>query len=96
MLSEELPGGSETAGRGSQGCVERVKRAARAFEFCEPRLGSIRPKGAQSPGRIAALSFVPDLTFGFDTGSAATLITRHTVAAAIVVPTLAGRLARTR
>src|SRR3989440_6536136 len=45
---------------------------------------------------LTALSFVPDLTFGFDTGSAATLITLHTVAAAIVVPTLAGRLARTR
>jgi amino acid transporter len=45
---------------------------------------------------LIALSFVPDLTFGFDAGSAATLITLHTVAAAIVVPTLAGRLARTR
>ena len=45
---------------------------------------------------LTALSFVPDLTFGFDAGSAATLITLHTVAAAIVVPTLAGRLARSR
>jgi amino acid transporter len=45
---------------------------------------------------LTALSFVPDLAFGFDAGSAATLITLHTVAAAIVVPTLAGRLARTR
>ncbi len=44
---------------------------------------------------LTALSFVPDLTFGFDAGSAATLITLHTVAAAIVVPTLAGRLTRT-
>ena len=43
---------------------------------------------------LTALSFVPDLTFGFDAGCAATLITLHTVAAAIVVPTLAGRLAR--
>jgi hypothetical protein len=43
---------------------------------------------------LTALSFVPDLTFGFDAGSAATLITLHTVAAAIVVPTLARRLAR--
>jgi amino acid transporter len=42
---------------------------------------------------LTALSFVPDLTFGFDAGSAATLITLHTVAAAIVVPTLARRLA---
>ena len=44
---------------------------------------------------LTALSFVPDLTFGFDAGSAATLITAHTLAAAIMVPTLAGRLART-
>jgi hypothetical protein len=43
---------------------------------------------------LTVLSFVPDLTF--DAGSAATLIALHTVAAAIVVPTLAGRLARTR
>jgi hypothetical protein len=33
---------------------------------------------------------------GFDAGSAATLITLHTVAALIVVPTLARRLARVR
>jgi amino acid transporter len=45
---------------------------------------------------LTAFSFVPDLTFGFDAGSAATLITLHTVAAAIVVPTLARRLAGTR
>src|SRR3954451_16117546 len=45
---------------------------------------------------LTALSFVPDLTFGFDAGSAATLITLHTVAAAIVVPTLARRLAHAR
>jgi hypothetical protein len=45
---------------------------------------------------LTALSFVPDLTFGFDAGSAATLITLHTVAAAIVVPTLARRLAHNR
>ncbi len=42
---------------------------------------------------LTVLSFVPDLTFGFDAGSAATLMTLHTVAAAIVVPTVAGRLA---
>src|SRR6188472_1062699 len=45
---------------------------------------------------LTVLSFVPDLTFGFDAASAATLITLHTVAAAIVVPTLARRLARGR
>lgn len=45
---------------------------------------------------LLALSFVPDLTLGFDAGTAATLITLHIVAASIVVPTLAGRLARTR
>jgi hypothetical protein len=57
-----------------------------------------RPRSAfvRTAVTLTALSFVPDLTFGFDAGSAATLITLHTVAAAIVVPTLAGRLARTR
>jgi amino acid transporter len=55
-----------------------------------------RPTFARGAVALTALSFVPDLTFGFDAGSAATLITLHTVAAAIVVPTLAGRLSRTR
>jgi hypothetical protein len=55
-----------------------------------------RPTFVRTAVVLTALSFVPDLTFGFDPGSAATLITLHTVAAAIVVPTLAGRLARTR
>ena len=45
---------------------------------------------------LTVLSYVPDLTFGFDAGSAATLITLHTVAAVIVVPTIARRLAHTR
>lgn len=44
---------------------------------------------------LTALSFVPDLTFGFDPASAATLIALHIVAAAIVVPTVARRLAIT-
>jgi hypothetical protein len=41
---------------------------------------------------LTALSIVPDLTFGFDAASAATLIAIHAVAAAIVIPALAGRL----
>src|SRR3954453_22161999 len=45
---------------------------------------------------LTVLSFVPDLTFGFDAASAATLIMLHTVAAAIVAPTLARRLAHAR
>ncbi len=45
---------------------------------------------------LTLLSFVPDLTFGFDAASAATLIALHTVAAVIVVPVLAGRLAESR
>jgi amino acid transporter len=45
---------------------------------------------------LLVLSFVPDLTFGFTAGSAATLIALHIVAAAIVVPVLASRLAPTR
>lgn len=45
---------------------------------------------------LTALSFVPDLTFGFGAATAASLITLHVVAAAIVVPTLARRLATAR
>jgi hypothetical protein len=55
-----------------------------------------RPTFVRTAVALTALSFVPDLTFGFDAGSAATLISLHTVAAAIVVPTLAKRLAPTR
>jgi hypothetical protein len=55
-----------------------------------------RPTFVRTAVALVALSFVPDLTFGFDAGSAATLISLHTVAAAIVVPTLASRLAPTR
>jgi uncharacterized membrane protein YoaK (UPF0700 family) len=55
-----------------------------------------RPTFVRTAVALTALSFVPDLTFGFDASSAATLITLHIVAAAIVVPALAGRLARTR
>jgi peptidoglycan/LPS O-acetylase OafA/YrhL len=55
-----------------------------------------RPTFVRTAITLTVLSFVPDLTVGFDTGSAATLITLHTVAASIVVPTLARRLARTR
>jgi hypothetical protein len=65
--------------------------AALARRASRPRSTFVRTAVA-----LTALSFVPDLTFGFDAASAATLITLHSVAAAIVVPTLARRLARTR
>src|SRR3954451_18390855 len=65
--------------------------AAMARKACRPRSTFVRTAVA-----LTALSFVPDLTFGFDAGSAATLIALHTVAAAIVVPPLAGRPAHTR
>jgi Family of unknown function (DUF6069) len=45
---------------------------------------------------LTALSLIPDLVFGFDAASAATLIALHSVAAAIVIPTLARRLASPR
>jgi peptidoglycan/LPS O-acetylase OafA/YrhL len=41
---------------------------------------------------LTVLSYVPDLVVGFDVASTLTLIGLHTVAAAIVVPVLAGRL----
>lgn len=54
-----------------------------------------RPRSTfvRAAGVLVVLSFVPDLTFGFDAASAATLIALHLVAAAIMVPTLARRLA---
>ena len=55
-----------------------------------------RPTFVRTAVALTVLSWVPDLTFGFDGATGATLITLHTVAALIVVPTLAGRLARTR
>ncbi|MFL5334999.1 MAG: DUF6069 family protein [Geminicoccaceae bacterium] len=73
------------------------------FSLVGAAIAAVMARKARRPRRtfvrtavtLTALSFVPDLTFGFDAGSAATLITLHTVAAAIVVPTLAGRLAGT-
>jgi amino acid transporter len=75
-----------------------------AFSLIGVGIAAVMARKARRPRRtfvrtavaLTALSFVPDLTFGFDAGSAVTLMTLHTVAAAIVVPTLAGRLARTR
>ncbi len=45
---------------------------------------------------LTVLSFVPDLTFGFDAASTITLIALHSIVAAIVVPTLARRLVSIR
>ncbi|NNG39474.1 cell envelope biogenesis protein OmpA [Flexivirga sp. ID2601S] len=45
---------------------------------------------------LTALSVVPDATFGFDVASAAVLMTLHLVAALIVIPVVARRLATTR
>ena len=43
---------------------------------------------------LTVLSLVPDVTFGFDAASAVVLMLLHVVAAAIVIPVLARRLAR--
>lgn len=45
---------------------------------------------------LLVLSFVPDVTFGFDAASAVTLMALHVVAALIVVPVLARRLVPAR
>ncbi|MEU5727018.1 DUF6069 family protein [Micromonospora sp. NPDC047738] len=74
------------------------------FSLAGVGIAAVMARKARRPRRtfvrttvtLTALSIVPDLTFGFDAGSAATLITLHIVATAIVVPTLAGRLAPTR
>jgi len=74
------------------------------FSLLGVGLAAVLARRARRPRRtfvrtavaLTALSYVPDLTFGFDAGSAATLISLHTVAASIVVPVLASRLARPR
>ena len=74
------------------------------FSLVGVALAAVLARRARTPRRtfvrtalaLLALSFVPDLAVGFDAGSAATLMALHTVAAAIVVPTLAARLAGVR
>jgi hypothetical protein len=57
-----------------------------------------RPRSTfvRTTGTLVVLSFVPDLVSGFGAASAVTLILIHLLAAAIVVPTLAQRLAPVR
>ncbi len=84
--------------------VAAVTQLTLAFSLIGVGIAAVMARKARRPRAtfvrtavaLTALSYVPDLTFGFDAPSAATLITLHTVAAAIVVPTLAGRLARGR
>jgi len=45
---------------------------------------------------LVVLSFIPDLASGFDASATATLMSAHLVAAGIVIPTVASRLAPTR
>ncbi|SFB72169.1 hypothetical protein SAMN04487968_101138 [Nocardioides terrae] len=52
-----------------------------------------RPTFVRTTVALTVLSLVPDATFGFDGASAATLMSLHVLAAAIVIPTLARRLA---
>jgi amino acid transporter len=57
-----------------------------------------RPRSTflRTTGTLVVLSFVPDLVSGFNAAAAVTLILIHLLAAAIVVPTLATRLAPLR
>ena len=74
------------------------------FSLAGVGMAAVMARRARRPRRtftwtaitLTLLSYVPDLTFGFDAGSAATLVALHTVAAAIVVPALAARLAGRR
>lgn len=62
--------------------------AAMARKARRPRRTFVRTTAA-----LVVLSLVPDATFGFDAASALTLMADHVLAAAIVVPVLARRLA---
>ncbi|MGE0299588.1 DUF6069 family protein [Pseudonocardia sp.] len=55
-----------------------------------------RPTFVRTTVVLTVLSCVPDVTFGFDVASALTLMALHVVAAVIVVPVLANRLADAR
>jgi hypothetical protein len=57
-----------------------------------------RPRSTfvRTTGTLVVLSFVPDLVSGFDVATTVALILIHLLAAAIVVPTLAIRLAPVR
>jgi uncharacterized membrane protein YoaK (UPF0700 family) len=71
------------------------------FSMLGVALAAVLARRARQPRRtfvrttivLLALSFIPDLTFGFDPASAVTLMATHVVAAAIVIPMLARRLA---
>jgi amino acid transporter len=72
------------------------------FSLVGVALAAVLARRARHPRRtfvrttvtLVALSFVPDLVVGFGVASAVTLMALHTVAACIVIPTLARRLAR--
>ena len=97
-------GVSFTDGTGASIPIAGFAQLTLAFSLVGVGIAAVLARKARRPRAtlvrtavaLTALSFLPDLTFGFDTASAATLITLHIVAAAIVVPTLAARLARTR
>jgi len=71
------------------------------FSLIGVALAAVLARKAQHPRRtwiriaiaLVLLSFIPDATFGFDLTSALTLMGLHVLAAVIVVPTLASRLA---
>ncbi len=96
-------GASFTDRKGASIPIAAFPQLTLVFSLVGVGLAAVMARKAHRPRRtfvrtavaLTVLSFVPDLTFGFEVSSALTLITLHTVAAAIVVPTLAGRLGRT-
>jgi hypothetical protein len=73
------------------GLLGVVIAAVLARKARTPRRTFVRTTAA-----LVVLSFVPDLVSGFDVASAVTLMADHVLAAAIVVPVVARRLAATR
>ena len=73
------------------------------FSLIGVAIAAVLARRARDPRRtfiriavaLVVVSLVPDATFGFDLGSALTLMADHLLAAAIVIPTLARRLALT-
>ncbi|MBO0842757.1 MAG: cell envelope biogenesis protein OmpA [Nocardioides sp.] len=75
-----------------------------AFSLVGIVIAAVMARVARTPRRtfvrttvaLTVLSVVPDATFGFSAGSAVTLMALHAVAAVIVIPVLARRLAASR
>lgn len=94
-------GVSFSAHGGSSIPISGFAQLTLVFSLIGVGLAAVMARRAHRPRRafvrttvaLVVLSLVPDATFGFDPASAVTLMADHILAAVIVVPVLARRLA---